>query len=195
MKTKAQKWDGHYRKAIDPPAPCYILKNNADLLPTNGCALDLACGLGGNTLFLAQQGMEAHAWDISQVALDKLQTLASDQGLNINTRHVDVESNPPESNSFDVIVVSHFLNRSICPMLVNALKPNGLLFYQTFLRNKPVNIGPSNPGFLLEQNELTELFSGLETITFREYYIDNSSSTEPVGSACFIGRKRPQEDS
>ena len=66
----------------------------------------------------------------------------------------DVEQEPPQANSFDVIVVSYFLERKLAPALMNALRPNGLLFYETFIREKPQGVGPSNPDFLLGENDI-----------------------------------------
>jgi tellurite methyltransferase len=45
-------------------------------LPDDGRALDLACGLGGNSILLAQQGLKVDAWDIADVPVAALQELA-----------------------------------------------------------------------------------------------------------------------
>jgi tellurite methyltransferase len=43
-----------------------------------------------------------------------------------------------------------------------------LVFYQTFTREKSADCGPSNPAYLLEENELLRLFSGLRILAYRE---------------------------
>jgi SAM-dependent methyltransferase len=149
-----------------------VLLHNLHLLPVSdqghGQALELACGLGGNALLLAQQGLEVHAWDISPVAIERLNNRAAAQGLQIQAEVRDVEFAPPQPESLDVIVVSYFLERSLFPSLIAALKPNGLLFYQTFIRDKVNACGPSSPDYLLATNELLQLCAPLQVLYYRE---------------------------
>lgn len=147
----------------------YVLREHAYLLPNSGSALDLACGLGGNAIFLAKQGMNTHAWDISEIAIDKLQTYCQKNKLAVTASIRNVEKTPPDTNSFDVICVSFFLDRALSSSIVDALKPNGLLFYQTFLEEKVSDDGPSNPQYRLQQNELLTLFSPLHILNYQEH--------------------------
>jgi 2-polyprenyl-3-methyl-5-hydroxy-6-metoxy-1,4-benzoquinol methylase len=169
MHPDKNKWDRIYseRKPAQPQ-PAEVLLQNRHLLPKQGVALDLACGLGANSLLLAEQGLEVHAWDISSVAIAQLDKLAQQSGLEIHVLERDVSSQPPEPDSVDVLVVTHFLVRAMAADLVAALKPGGLLFYQTFCRDKVYAQGPSNPEYLLKDNELLQLFSGLKVRVYRE---------------------------
>ncbi|WP_246598886.1 class I SAM-dependent methyltransferase [Methylogaea oryzae] len=142
--------------------------DNAHLLPPSGRALDLACGLGGNALLLARLGLRVHAWDISPVAVERLRLAAAEPGLAIDAEVRDAENAPWPQAFFDVIVVSRFLCRPLAGPIAAALKPGGLLFYQTFVGDKAEGIGPSNPDYLLERNELLRLFAGLRVIAYRE---------------------------
>ncbi len=162
------KWDKRYQKSTQPGECCWVLNNNLHLLAGRGRSLDLACGLGANALCLAELGFDSHAWDVSSVALDKLTGFAAQQSLSITTKQRDIEQSPPEENSFDVIVVSQFLYRPIFPALMAALKPGGLLFYQTFQKNKLTRSGPDNPQFLLAEGELLELLKPLTLLFYRE---------------------------
>jgi hypothetical protein len=67
-----------------------------------------------------------------------------------------------------VIVVSHFLDRSLAPAIIAALRPGGLLFYQTFSRVAVTDRGPEDPAFRLAENELLELFKPLKVRIYRE---------------------------
>ena len=168
-----KKWNKIYsakdiREHIEAEA-ANVLLQHADLLPTSGLALDLACGLGGNAIFLAQHGMKAHAWDISQTAFDKLLTYCDANSILMVADVRDIEANPPEKNTFDVICVSYYLERSICDEIIAALKPNGLLFYQTFIDEKVSDSGPSNIRYRLQPNELLALFSPLHVLVYQEY--------------------------
>ena len=123
------------------PGACAALREYAFLLPETGTALDLACGRGGNALFLARRGLQAHAWDISEEAIEALVREAEAEGLSVVTEVRDVQESPPEPCTFDVICVSFYLERGICGALIEALRPNGLLFYQTFLHEKVTDEG------------------------------------------------------
>ena len=164
-----KKWDARYRDThINAISVANVLLQNQQLIPTEGWVLDLAAGLGGNALFLAQKGLEVHAWDISPVAIEKINTTAQQQGLTIHTQIRDCVEQPPEANSFDLIIVSRFLERSLCPAISAGLKPGGLLFYQTYTQAKQESDGPGNPHFLLEKGELLELFSELHVVVYQE---------------------------
>ncbi|HEB92053.1 MAG TPA: class I SAM-dependent methyltransferase [Gammaproteobacteria bacterium] len=161
----AAKWDDYYHEG-ELSGAARVLAENSHLLPVAGEALDLACGLGGNALLLAQAGLRTQAWDISPVAITRLN--ASAAGLPLSAVVRDVLAAPPAPLSFDVIVVSRFLARDLCPTLLAALRPGGLLFYQTFSRDKAAPGGPSNPDFLLAENELLRLFDRLRLRVYRE---------------------------
>ncbi|MBT2969367.1 MAG: SAM-dependent methyltransferase [gamma proteobacterium symbiont of Ctena orbiculata] len=163
------KWDLRHADADKSPAAVEVLTRNLHLLPAEGLALDLACGLGGNALTLAQQGLDVVAWDISPVAIRRLTRYAAEAGLtNLNAEMRDVEAAPPPPRHFDLIIVSYYLERGLIPSLIDALRPGGLIYYQTFIKAAVTGIGPQNPAFRLDDNELLRLFSGLKLRYYRE---------------------------
>ncbi len=167
MDSDTEKWNARYREAqAGPGQPAAVLTENLHLLPTRGCALDLACGLGANALLLAHNRFDTHAWDNAEAAITKLRILAA--GLPLHAELRDVIRHPPEPMRFDVIVVSRFLDRSLAPHLAAALRPGGLLFYQTFTRTRADDSGPANPDFRLGDGELLRLFAGLRLLIYRE---------------------------
>jgi len=168
--TQVGVWDARYAAEPDVPGEAaWVLREFAHLLPSHGQALDLACGLGANASFLAVRGLNTTAWDNSEVAMEKLQAYASAQKLRLLTAVRDVVAHPPEPASLDVIVVTHFLARALFPALIAALRPGGLLFYQTFTCEKIATLKtPSNPDFLLAPNELLHLCAGLRILAYRE---------------------------
>jgi len=169
----ALKWDRRWRDAGQDAdwsrlQPVQVLQENAHLLPTDGKALELACGLGANAQFLARRGLTVSAWDISTVAIAGLAALAAAEALPLQAEVRDVVAEPPAADSFDVIVVSHYLERALAPILVRALRPGGLLFYQTFTVARVSDQGPRNPAFRLRPTELLQLFADLELLVYRE---------------------------
>ena len=185
-----QCWDRRYREAIAAPPPAAVLSAHLHLLPATGTALDLACGPGANALLLAHQGLVTWAWDISPVAIARLDEYARKAGLRIHTEIRDVALRPPEPARFDVIVVSRFLERSLAPALQAALRPGGLLFYQTFTKTRTGSAnGPRNPDFLLDDNELLRLFALLRVRFYREEGLLDDSSRGCRNEAMLIAQK------
>jgi 2-polyprenyl-3-methyl-5-hydroxy-6-metoxy-1,4-benzoquinol methylase len=162
------RWDKRHQEAEGVGNPAKVLLENLHLLPSKGDALDLACGRGANALLLAEAGLRVQAWDLSSVAIERLQAEADSQGLDIQAQARDVITQPPSPGSCDVIVVSHFLDRSLAPQIIEALRPGGLLFYQTFSQVAVTDRGPDNPAFRLADNELLGLFSALLVRAYRE---------------------------
>jgi 2-polyprenyl-3-methyl-5-hydroxy-6-metoxy-1,4-benzoquinol methylase len=189
-KQLSDKWDKIYQSDVSPREPASVLADNLFLLPQKGAALDLACGLGANALVLAKQGLTTEAWDISAIALRRLQQQADAHALPIKTFTREITPDSFTSSYFDVIVVSRFLDRSICNAIMESLKPNGLLFYQTYTRHKTSDLGPKKPLFLLAENELLQIFSPLTRVYYRENAGLGMIRQGLMNEAQFIGQKR-----
>ncbi|MEE9337788.1 MAG: methyltransferase domain-containing protein [Methylococcaceae bacterium] len=183
-----KKWDKiHARNSIVQVAK--ILDKNRFLLPKQGKALDLACGLGANALLLAEHRLDTHAWDISSVALKKLQLFALKKHLNLSTKQVVIKANILPKNTFDVIIITRFLDRSLTNEIMESLKTGGLLFYQTYVKDKIDSNGPSNPNFLLARNELLRLFQPLTLVSYRENNLIGTLELGERNEAFYIGQK------
>lgn len=184
----AAKWDLRYRDAAAAPRPAAVLSEHTHLLPGSGQALDLACGLGANALLLARHGLETWAWDRSGVAIEQLAAACADLPLHAEQR--DVLQRPPAPASFDVVVVTRFLERSLFPHLLAALRPAGLLFYQTFIAAKSTAVGPANPDYLLGDNELLQRCAGLRILVYREEGRVGDTERGFRNEAMLIGQRR-----
>jgi len=166
------KWDDRY--ASDPnwqrdrrPFPWL-----AGYAPRSegGPALDLACGLGQNAVFLARQGYRVVAIDGSRVGLRRGQTSAREAGQadRILFVQADLDQFRPIPNSCDLLCVIRFLSREIFPYLTTALKPGGRLIYATLNWRWAETHPEVNPDFLLRPGELLDAFPGLALIDHRE---------------------------
>lgn len=189
IKHEQKKWNSRYAAAEGKPRVAQVLRENHHLLPASGDALDLACGLGGNALLLAQSGLVVQAWDLSSVAIDALRSCAEAECLQVQAAVRDVGEQPPMPASFDVIVVSYFLQRALAPALCAALRPGGLLFYQTFVKDKVYQQGPTNPDFLLTENELLTLFAPLRLRVYHEAGALGDITQGLRNEALFVGQK------
>jgi tellurite methyltransferase len=169
LNREQQKWDSFYSAPHDLTIePAGLLVEHRHLIPRAGRALDLACGMGANALYLAGLGLETTAWDLSPVAIEALQNESRSRGLALTAEVRDLCATTLPENSFDLIYVGNFLERSLCPQIACALRPGGLLFYQTWVLDKSSGKGPANPDFLLTENELLQLFAGLRVRYFRD---------------------------
>ena len=116
-----QKWNARFARAKKPVNAAKVLHNHIEFLPQQGTAVDLACGLGGNALLLANHGLATSAWDAAEIGLAKLQLFAAQQQLTVTTRQVDLESDIFPAQTFDIVTVSHYLHRPLFPKIIAAL--------------------------------------------------------------------------
>ncbi len=166
---KLKKWNEAYQSAdIANAEPAQVLLENVHLLPESGDALDLACGRAGNAIFLSKKGFNVDAVDISPVVLKSVEQFANQHGLAVSCQCKDVEKEGLSQKKYDVIVVSYFLNCDLFPQILSALKPNGILFYETWSQQKTDDSGPSNPDFRLKAGELLQLSQPLRVLYYRE---------------------------
>ena len=190
MNKVRDKWNRIYSKDRLPGLPAAVLTDNDNILPIKGIALDLACGLGTNSLFLAARGLEVHAWDISKVAVSHLAERAGSLGLNIQTRVINITAAVLPVESYDLVITSHYLDRSLPPAILDATRPGGLICYQTFTAEKQINIGPGNPVFLLQPNELQSFVPDCEILAFKDES-HNVNRDDPLAGRAFIVARKP----
>lgn len=121
-------------------------------------------------MWLAARGLRTRAVDRDADAVRALNEEAARRGLSLRATVIDLEdgSSGLEPRAYDVIVVVHYLHRPLFPSLVDALRPGGVLVYETFTRAQAVRGKPTNPAFLLEPGELFELVRPLEILAQRE---------------------------
>lgn len=158
----------------DPHAslvPAAWLAMHRALLPSGGNALDVACGRGRHALWLARQGFATTAIDRDAAAIAALDERARREHLPITAIARDLESGGPAGlgdAAFDAIVVVHYLHRPLFPALIAALRPGGVLVYETFTVAQAARGRPTNPAYLLEPGELTHLTAPLRILAARE---------------------------
>jgi SAM-dependent methyltransferase len=147
------------------------LIENADLLPSAGRALDVACGKGRHALWLARAGFEVRAIDRNPDAIVFVRETAQRLGLRVDAQGRDLETDPPPSlgvAEFDVAVVFNYLHRPLMAAIRHAVQPGGRLFYETFTTRQSDRGHPRNPDFLLKEGELRELIRPFRLLRSRE---------------------------
>lgn len=176
------------------PVPSRFLTQQVHRLP-KGRTLDVASGSGRHALYLAAHGYDVEAIDRDQDALAKLSAAAAQRHLRVNVKQVDLERSTEErpefpANTYDAIVVCFYLHRPLFPWLIEALKPQGVLLYETFtIDNYVRHRHPRRWEFCLAQNELLRLTSSLRVLSYDEGEHEAGHGMGPVFTAQLVAQK------
>jgi ubiquinone/menaquinone biosynthesis C-methylase UbiE len=165
--------------------------------------IDLGCGLGWNTIFLAREGFNIWAGDICKGYIDTLRDKTSKMNLkNINCKQLDMKNIPYEDNSFDAVICTSTLNhgtlreiKMIIDEIHRVLKPNGILITDLLsVEDQSFGIGEmietntfiggrkgeeDIPHHYTDENEIMELFKSFkEVYVYRRNYIFDLADSE-----------------
>ena len=185
-------WDERYRNedAVPERGPAAFLVEHHHLLPERGRGLDVAMGTGRNALYLASLGYEVTGIDVSGVAVERCREEAERRGLRIEAVQADLGSYRLPSEAYDVIIDFYYLQRELAPALVAALRPGGVLVFESFtMEQRRFGWGPQQEEFLLRPGELRTLFPGLEELVYREGLVESQSGRGTKAVAGLVARK------
>ncbi len=185
----ALKWNGRYQSDGDQwqqSKPRQLLQEYAHLLPKSGLALDAAAGVGLHGLFLAARGLHVIALDISEVGLRLAKRQAERVGVWLETAVIDLAQPWLPANSFDVILNFRFLERSTFPVYHRALRPGGLLYFETFVETEAAQ---AHPHFFLKPGELKAAFADFEHIHYALTEVKGNRSGRMKAAEQLIARK------
>jgi len=136
-------------------------------LVTRGPVLDVASGSGRHAKFFAARGLEVVAVDREAQVLPEGITFVK----------ADLEDGRPwpfAGQRFGGIVVTNYLHRALLPSIADALGPQGVLIYETFMVGNEKYGKPSNPDFLLRPGELLQAFGSLTVAAFEQGTIEKA---------------------
>jgi tellurite methyltransferase len=187
-KDKRGDWERRQSASGPPRAPEPSVVEMLDLLP-RGLALDLAAGTGRHSLLLAHAGFKVVAIDYAETAMRKLQWIARAEDLCVWPLAADLSVFPLPRARFDVILNTNFLNRALVPRLVEALRPGGMLLFDTFLIDQAATGHPRNPDFLLQHYELREMLSAMDLVRYREGIVTYPDGTHAWRAVALAVRK------
>jgi SAM-dependent methyltransferase len=150
---------------IETPSPWVV--RWAGTIRSGGRVLDVACGQGRHVRYLRALGLAVVGVDrdreaLARLALDGAEVLAAD---------IEGGAWPFSPQEFDGVVVTNYLHRPIFPRLVEALRPGGVLIYETFAAGNERYGRPTNPEFLLEPGELLRRAEPLSVIAFEQGFV------------------------
>ena len=133
-------------------SPSSWIENNLSKNSSKMSLLDLACGNGRHSVFAANAG-----YQVTSIDIDKSKLISLKNNKFINPIQVDLEINNPwpfRNEIFDVVLVTNYLYRPIFKYILNSIKLNGKLFYETFTEENIIFGKPNNKNFLLKPQEL-----------------------------------------
>ncbi len=183
------------QQRLGQPSP--FLLTQLSRLP-RGRVLDVATGRGRHAHVLATHGFTVHGIDYNREALETLNAQAKESGdLPITTQYLDLEPdnlNPPDlgTETYDVILVFFYLYRPLFPQLIKALKPGGVILYETFLlENHLQRNHPRRKEFCLQPNELLNFLADLQILHYEEGDHRIASQTSHAFTARAFAQKQP----
>lgn len=126
-------WEERYRtkervrEDFDASPTPLLLETVNQLKP--GKALDLACGTGRNTLWLAQKGWTVTAVDGAPAAIESLRDAASKFELHVDARVADLQRAEfkIDASRWNLITICYYLQRDLFETSKQGLVPGGLL--------------------------------------------------------------------
>jgi SAM-dependent methyltransferase len=139
----------------------------AHLIRPGDRVLDVACGGGRHLGWLAARGFAVTGVDRDAVAVAPLHALG-------RIVVADIENGPWPlgDETFDAVIVTHYLWRPLLPRLIDSVADGGCLIYETFAIGNEVFGKPSNPAFLLRPGELLEACRGLAVVAYEDGLLD-----------------------
>ncbi len=185
--TKAHQthWDSKYSRGNTHSdyVPDKDLVKLIHHFPTNGLALDVACGTGRNSFFIAEHGLDVVCMDFSSKGLNYLKQHRADEPVSKKLFPVqaDLTQLSLPKNNYDAVFVIRYLDRGAFPSYTDTLKPGGLLFIKAFNLNHLKRKPNFNPDFLLNPGELASTFKQFEII-----YTNDDESTADFESVILI---------
>jgi tellurite methyltransferase len=183
------KWNQRYAEdSYHKNNPVALLEDWIPELPA-GRALDVACGAGRNSIFLAQAGYQVDAIDISAEGLNQARQKADDLGLNICWIEQDLDQPLGFEADYDLIIVMWYVNLALISSLCGCLVPGGYLICEEHLITDQEVIGPTSPDYRVAPGSLRDAVSGVDILLYQES-IEMNTEGDRVASARMVARKK-----
>ncbi|CAN3129279.1 class I SAM-dependent methyltransferase [Mycobacterium sp. smrl_JER01] len=163
------RWDRRYAERGPLPVEAAALpprlQHCADVFPTAGHALDLACGAGAGSVWLAQRGLNVRGCDASPVAIQQARDLARRCGQIRRCRFDvhDLDAGLPSGRPVDVVLCHKFRDARLDYAVVDRLTAGGVLAICVLSE-----VGAAPGPFRAARGELAAAFAALQIVDHGE---------------------------
>ena len=131
--------------------------------------LDVAMGRGRHALVCAGFGYRVFGVDVNVDAVRAATREAESRGLLVRSWCADLTATRLPRARFEAVVVARYLQRDLFGPIRDAVRPGGIVLYETFTSNQRAHgVGPKSADHLLEPGELRERFDGFELLLYEE---------------------------
>jgi 2-polyprenyl-3-methyl-5-hydroxy-6-metoxy-1,4-benzoquinol methylase len=191
-----------WNKRFDTPdyifgrAPNKYLQTQAKrYLKKGDTVLCVADGEGRNSVWLAKQGMQVDAFDLSELALKKAIALATEEAVHVKFSLASTEAWDWQSNQYDAVVgifiqfADPVMRPRLFAQMISALRPGGLLIIQGYTP-KQLEFktgGPSILEHLYTEDMIRTLIGDLEPIDLCLYEKALSEGPKHTGMSALLG--------
>jgi 2-polyprenyl-3-methyl-5-hydroxy-6-metoxy-1,4-benzoquinol methylase len=191
-----------WNKRFDTPdyifgrAPNEYLQTQAkQYLKKGDAVLCVADGEGRNSVWLAKQGMQVDAFDLSEVALKKANALATEQAAQVQFTLASSDTWDWLPNQYDAVVgifiqfADPVMRTRLFAQMASTLRPGGVLIVQGYT---PKQLeyktgGPSILEHLYTEDMIRALIGDLEPIDLCLYQKELSEGPKHTGMSALLG--------
>ena len=195
----AATWNKRFEPAgfLFGTEPNEYLKAQAAHFPPSGRALCVADGEGRNSVWLARQGLQVDAFDISDVGVAKARQWALDAGVQVNYAVADCEQWDWPTDHYDMVAAIFIqfadpvMRAQLFRHMVQALKPGGLLVLQGYTPQQ-LEYKTGGPPILVNlytEALLREAFASMELLELRMYEDDLAEGEHHLGRSALVGMR------
>ena len=175
--------------------PNVYLKAQAAHYPKSGRALCVADGEGRNSVWLARQGLQVDAFDISEVGVAKARQLAQDAGVRVTYTVADCEHRDWPTDHYDMVAAIFIqfadpvMRAQLFAHMVQALKPGGLLVLQGYTPRQLEykTGGPPILANLYTEELLRAAFATMDVLELRMYEDELTEGEHHLGRSALVG--------
>jgi len=166
-KSDQDHWDDKYRRGQGeyPPSLPERFVPFADMFRARTSGVELACGAGAVTVWLAQQGVQMAAYDISPVAVAAATELAEKHGVADRATFcvADLDGGLPDGDRVDLIVCNLFRDARLDQAVMARLRPGGMLAVAALSE-----VGAVPGRFRVAEGALVSAFAALQPVASHE---------------------------
>lgn len=177
--TAQSYWDKIYSEQPfkSGKAPLQFLVDMAPRLQ-KGKLLDVGMGEGANAVYLAQKGFQVKGFDISPVAVERANKLASETGVTTDFKSADLDLFLLGLMEYDTIVMTYF--KPTLPRyyseLMRSLKQGGTILihsYSTEEQKEVLGQEDAYKNFYYRSNEIIQNLKGMRFLYYNETVVEN----------------------